>query len=290
MAVVPVSDGLNSDEARMVKVLAANQLVAGIGSTEVRGGAPSGWVWAQLGRSEAMSLVPAELHGAFRHRGGVSDRTAPAVATQIDTTGSPVQFRATRRIAADAIEKFEGWLGYRLPEDYRDFLIATNGGLPSEAAVVPGCGLLVDQPLFGLAAADRMQDLAYANLWLRDRFTTDFLAVGYVQGGLLVLQTRGDRAGSVWFWDDDDRRDDERYGTDAICRDLLMLCAPDFGVFLATLSGVPQTLARRASEAARRATLVRPDGMGAALPRSRRPEWLIELQNVAQPDPSAPLR
>ena len=36
--------------------------------------------------------------------------------------------------------------------------------------------------------------------------------IAQVQGGLLLVQLRGTAPGSVWYWDDDDPADDDRYG------------------------------------------------------------------------------
>jgi hypothetical protein len=295
-ALVTVPDpavDLSSADLRLFRVTVASQLVSAWVEPDatIPGGAPSGWVWAHLGRSRTMALVPAELHGAFRHRGGVGDHGVETTSPEYAAATGTVPIRPTRRLATDALDKFEGWLGYRLPEAYRDFLAATNGGRPAQAAVPAGSRFVVDQPLFGLATEDRMQDLAYANLWFRDRLSPDFLATGYVQGGLLVLRVRGDGAGSVWHWDDDDRRDDERYGSDVICRDLLRPGAADFAEFRSRLAPIPPGLTALADQAIASGTaaLIRSDALGAALPRSRRPPWISRLAAVAQPDPSAPL-
>ncbi|GIH16553.1 SMI1/KNR4 family protein [Rugosimonospora africana] len=298
--IAPVPRGFTVDEARLVDVLIANRLVAGAiagaaGWEYAADRAPAGWIWAHLGATRHLALVPAELHAAFRHRGGVSGMrvTVPGrgllTGKLVDDTGAPVPVRPVRTVAEDAVGKLEGWLGYRLPDGYREFLAATNGGLPLAGAVVPGTGLLLDQPLFGLATEDRMQDLAYANLWLRDRLTRDFLAVGYVQGGLLAVKVRGHDAGSVWYWDDDDSRDDERYEPAVICRDLLVRCAANFPELLAGLSTVPPSLSAVADRAIEhgRAELFRPDGVGDALPKARRPPWLTLLENVPTWDPTA---
>jgi hypothetical protein len=287
--VAPVPPGLSVDEARLIDVLIANRLLARALSPSaalpVDGATPAGWVWAHVGNTRDVALVPADLHAAFRHRGGVSTMRLDVAARGLLTTdrGAAVRFQAVRTVAEDALVKFEDWLGTRLPAGYREHLRATNGGVPTSPGVWPGAGFLVDQPLFGLAAEDRAQDLAQVNTWLGDRLTTDFLAIGHVQGGLLAVKVRGDAAGSVWFWDDDDPRDDERYEAPVICGDLLVRCAEDFPAFVAALSTVPAELTRIADGAVRagRAELLTPDGMGAALPRTRRPGWLRALAPAA---------
>jgi len=283
----PVPRGLSIDEARLVDVLAANRLLAGAGFADrdpADDRTPAGWIWAHLGASRELALVPAELHLAFRHRGGISglrpderrrgpsasepnepsEPSEPSEPNEPSEPGRPLRLRAVRTVADDAIRKF-----------------ATNGGVPTTAGVAHVAGFLVDQPFFALAAYDRAQDLAYVNTILGDRLTGDFLAVGQVQGGLLAVQVRGWDSGSVWYWDDDDPRDDERYEASVICRDLLLRCADDFPAFLARLTTVPPRLVGIVE-----AELVAPDGMGAALPRSRRPAWLRSAPDVRPAAPS----
>ncbi len=294
MVTVPSAPpGLSANQVRVFRVVTANQLIAAATSAMTPAGcAPAGWVWAHLGRTEAaasviMALVPAELHGAFRHRGAVADIPAPnpgAPGSGTDASApAPVAIRPAGTVSAEAVAAFESWLGYRLPDSYRDFLAATNGGRPAGAATLAGSGIVADQPWFGLAAPDRMHDVAYANLWMRDRLAPGYLAIGYVQGGLLVLRARGEDAGSVWHWDDDDRRDDERYQPDIICRDLLRPCAPDVADLCKRLSPVPDRLLALAARsiASGAAKLVPSEGMGAALPRSHRPEWVSRLASEA---------
>jgi hypothetical protein len=288
----PAPHGWTGDEARILRVVTANRLLATLArdTDAIPDGAPPGWVWAHLGRSETLALVPAELHGAFRHRGGTSDHGVPP-GSGIRDAGAAVALRRSRTVTDDAVAKFEDWLGYRLPDGYRDLLAESNGGIPARAAVLPTGGVLVDQPLFGLAAADRMFDLAYANLWLRDRLTADFLAIGYAQGGLLILKVRGAGAGSVWHWDDDDARDDDRYGPDVICRDLLRPLAGDIHQFRSTLSEVPSTMTGYADESIRSgaARPVPSEAIGAALPRTHRRPWVTALTSGAPADlPGSP--
>ena len=280
---------LSRTEARVVDVLTASRLLAPVLAAatprppaEARpatGGAPPGWIWAHLPEPRDLALVPADLHAAFRHRGGSSTAGAggPGLGAGLGGAGGVrVEFQPVRTVAEAALEKLEGWLGYRLPEAYREFLRTTNGGLPIAAGVHAAAGFVVDQPLFGLAATDRMRDVAHANLWFGDRFTAEFLAIGHVQGGLLAIKVKDPHPGSIWFWDDDDPRDDERYQAPVICRDLLVRVADDVDGFLAGLSTAPAPLAAAVDRLLRddATELFAPDGMGAALPSARRPAWL----------------
>ncbi len=132
----------------------------------------------------------------------------------------------------------------------------------------PGFGFVADQPFFGMARQDWLQDLAYANAWFGDRLTSDFLAVGYVQGGLIVIRVRGGGEGSVWYWDDDDSRATDRDTADDVCQRLLHPCADDFVAFWQELIELPRSLRELAAH--NLAVMVVPEGMGVSLPASRR--------------------
>jgi hypothetical protein len=272
----PPPSGLGTDELRVVDATAANQALAASGEPLYAGGeagrTPAGWTWAFLAGTRQAALVPAELHGAFRHLGGRGTlglarhrRGLPA------RNGHTVRFGFAERLAPAAVDKVEERLGFPLPVGYRTFLAATNGGYPLVPAVHPDHGFVLDQRLFGLARRDRLHDLVYANGWFADRLTDEFLAIGYLQGGLLAVRVAEPGAGSVWYYDDDDPRDDARYGAAEVCDRLLYKCADTFSDFLAALDTVPDQLIRAAAVAAGRSTVIRPDGLGAHLPANRRP-------------------
>jgi hypothetical protein len=178
----------------------------------------------------------------------------------------------THRLHTDAVTKVEEHLGYPLPPAYRAFLIATNGGRPAVPAVHPRFGFLADQPFFGLVRGDPLQTLQYANDWFTDRLTPDHLAIGYVQGGLIVLRVHGPDTGSVWYLDDDDPRDADDYGPEEICARLLHRCADDVDAFWDALRVAPYSLRRLAAEVVAQgaARAVAVDGAGAGLPRTHR--------------------
>ncbi|MBX6354281.1 MAG: HNH endonuclease [Micromonosporaceae bacterium] len=257
----PASPDLGVDEARVLDVLRASEA---LGTPT-----PAGWTWAHLGRTRRIALVPVELHGAFRHLGGVSTGGADRRRRGLPgTSGGPPSILVTERLSSDAVAKVEEHLGYALPPAYRDFLARTNGGRPATPAVHPGFGFLVDQPFFGLSRQDWMQDLVYANAWFGDRLTADFLAVGYVQGGLIAVRVRGGDEGSVWYWDDDDPRDRDELTAEEICARLLHRVADDFTAFWTALRDVPEAL--RALAAAGPARLLDDPRIGTALPTRRR--------------------
>jgi hypothetical protein len=136
-----------------------------------------------------------------------------------------------------------------------------------------GFGFLVDQPFFGLGRPDRLQELWYINGWLRDRLTPDYLAIGYVQGGLLAVNCADD-VDSVWYLDDDDPRAVDGEDAAHICATALRRCADDIRQFWAALRTPPhlRELAVGLVESGQ-ARAVRPALAGGALPANRRADW-----------------
>jgi hypothetical protein len=268
-------DGTGIDEARVLDVLTANASASRANhplwtNSPAGSGTPAGWTWAHVARSRQLALVPAELHAAFRHLGGVStgdtDRHRRGLPAE---PGPPPPIRFSERLDAAALDKVEERLGYRLPAAYRSFLARTNGGRPAWPAVHPGFGFVVDQPLFGLAQRDWLQDLLYANAWLGDRMAPHWLAIGHVQGGLLAVRVHGGDEGSVWYRDDDDPRDLDD-PVPARPERLLHRCAETFAAFWRALRPVPQALQAAARTRASRAALLAPAELGASLPATRR--------------------
>jgi hypothetical protein len=267
----PSSPDLGVAETRVLRVLTANHAVAATGDPLWTGGepyaTPAGWTWAHLPRDRYLGLVPVELHGAFRHVGGVSTGNADRRRAGLPTgDGPPPPLRYGQRLDEPVLVAIEQRLGTRLNAAYRDFLARTNGAAPVRPAVHPGHGFIVDQPFFGLARPDRLQDLVQANASFTDRLTGDFLAIGYVQGGLLAIRIRGGDEGSIWYWDDDDHRDRDGYTADDVSARLLHRCADDFDGFWLGVREVPRELRSLALANAPGATLAFPPGLGAGLP------------------------
>ncbi len=272
VALPPLTPELGVDEARVVDVLAAS-LVARAGGDPLWDGVvgtPPGWTWAHLARTRHLALVPVELHASFRHLGGVSTggagRTRRGVAAG---AGPPPRIAVAERLSDAAVLAAEEILGVRLPPAYRDFLARTNGGAPVEPAVHPGFGFVLDQPLFGFRA-DRTQDLGYANAWFGDRLTDEWLAIGYVHGGLLTLKVRGDDVGAVGYLDDDDPRDRDEFRPADVSLLLMHRLAGDFASFWSALRAVPDDLRDLAASAAAGAEAQWSAGLGAFRPASHR--------------------
>jgi len=278
----PPPPNASSDEVRVVDVLAANALLAG--DPDSPPSTLDGWTWAHLGMTRRMALLPVEAHAAFRHAGGVA--TLTGIATRAGdgvpaggapgptgvAAARPVSFIDAGAAAEQDLADLEQAIGAPLPPGYREFLVATNGGRPAVPAIHPGFGFVADQSWFGFGRQDWFRNLGYVRQWLGDRFTTDFLPVCHVQGGTLAIRIRGRDTGSVWYYDDDDPRDDDSYDVGVVTARLLRRCADDLPGFLDSLRPVPAEwwqAARRLS-ADGRARLVRGPDQGLALPADRR--------------------
>jgi A nuclease of the HNH/ENDO VII superfamily with conserved WHH/SMI1 / KNR4 family (SUKH-1) len=239
---------LGIDEIRVLDVLAANMVMADDPLWRDSTGTPAGWCWAHIGLTRRLALVPAELHAAHRHGGGV--RTLHGAGSHRglwdDSPGVRVGTGPGDEVPDELLDGLERLLEYALPASYRQYLAETNGAAPAQPAVLPGFGFIADQPLFGLARVDQHQDLAFVREWLTDRFTPDLLPIGYVQGGILTIAVSGPDAGSVWYWDDDDARDLAAYGPVEIRDRLLHRCADTFDDFRRALVRPPRILEDRA--------------------------------------------
>jgi hypothetical protein len=273
VALPPVIADLTVEESRIVDVCTAIALTRHLDDPLWTGtvGTPPGWTWAHVAQTRHLALVPVELHASFRHLGGVSVGASRVAGRGLAArSGSAPRILVTERLAPDAVALGEEILRVRLPQAYRDFLGRTNGAGPATPAVLPGFGFLLDQPLFGFRD-DRTQDVSYANAWFGDRLTDEWLAIGYLQGGLLTLKVRGDDVGAIGYLDDDDARDRDSFTAEDVCARLMHRVADDFAAFWTALRPVPDELAELATGAIHGARLDFPEGIGALLPPSHRP-------------------
>ena len=146
-------------------------------------------------------------------------------------------------VSEQQVRDVEEELGYRLPGSYRTFLKAAGGCAPKGVALDPELGLLIDQPFFTVRDDAAVNDLVYVNKCLRDHLTKDYLAIGYIQGGILAVKVKGEGAGSVWFCAYDDARDGDRWdGPADRVAELLLPCGDSLDAFLLRLAGNPPEL------------------------------------------------
>ena len=278
---------LTVDELRVIGVLAANRAMLGrdpLWSVGVDLGTgvvatPAGWCWAHLpvlqaGEPGRLALVPVELHGAYRHGGGL--RTLPVDWSRRGLRGDdppvPVGVSAGDEVPGDLLDALETLLDTPLPPVYRRYLADTNGAGPAAPGVLAHHGFVADQPLFGLARADRHQDISASAELFADRLPPELLAIGYVQGGLLAVSLSGPDADTVWYLDDDDPRDDENLDPGRIATGLLHRCADHLDEFWSALHRPARALVDRATElvASGAARVVRDELAGSSLPAAAR--------------------
>jgi hypothetical protein len=280
---------LTVDENRLVAVLAANLALARAGQDPLwtdPGRTPVGWCWAHApaGHGRTLALVPAELHGSFRHGGAIWATGTGPRGVRFDP-GSPLAAPAEDPVPEDILRLAEQLLGQPLPPVYRRYLGASNGAGPAGAAILAPNGFLIDGPLFGLGRDDHQFDLTADQEWVRDRLTPDFLPIGFVQGGLLALKIAGEDTDSIWYLDDDDPRDREGFGPAQVSAHLLQRCADSIDALWAALARPPAALVARAQKLVERRLVVdvRDDTVGASLPPRMRAPWQPTTPSRADP-------
>ncbi|MFD6419927.1 SMI1/KNR4 family protein [Streptomyces sp. NPDC060194] len=244
-------EGFGIDELRLTDYVSANAALHAEGhelwASVDPVATPHGWTWHHVAGSRRMELVPVEVKALLRHHGGLATAdvdqdkrgTRPLQETRPAHFGLP---RAGLAVTEGQVRDLEEDLGYRLPGGYRSFLKAAGGCAPVGAALDAELGLLVDQPFLTVRDQAAVNDLSYANKCLRDHLTKDYLAVAFVQGGLLAVKVRGAGAGSVWFSAYDDVRDRPEWSMPERVERLLLPCGADFDEFLGRLAGSPPEL------------------------------------------------
>ncbi|WP_415952791.1 HNH endonuclease [Streptomyces sp. KLOTTS4A1] len=247
-------EGFGVDELRLTDYVSANAAMSAQGhdlwDTIPAVATPHGWTWHHVPGTRRLELVPAEVKALLRHHGGLA--TAPVDQGKRGTRPlqepRPAHFglpKAAVAVTEQQLLGVEEDLGYRLPGAYRAFLKAAGGCAPVGAALDAELGLLIDQPFFTVREEAAVNDLVYVNKCLRDHLTKDYLGVAFVQGGILAVKVKGERAGSVWFCAYDDARDSgETAGWSPAERveRLLLPCGEDFDAFLTRLAGNPPEL------------------------------------------------
>lgn len=99
------------------------------------------------------------------------------------------------------IASFESALGATLPAAYRQFLLTTNGGAPSERnAEISGKHSVVVHVLKSIDDPEDSVRLTPTPEYAADFPSLDLLEIGYdAFGNRILLAVRGARVGEVWF-------------------------------------------------------------------------------------------
>ncbi len=280
---VPASTSMN--QQRVIDVLTANEFMARTGdplwtrADDGVPGTPAGWLWRHL-PDRRMALLPAEIAIDLRNAGGIATTFAPATErTPLPVSGpAPVDVVSASSVPEARLAEIEAQAGL-LPGGYRAFLARHGAARLATAAVHPSHGFVVDQPFFGADGEPGLPSVTEAIAQAADRFTGDFLPIAPVQGGLLLLRLRDPDAGSIWYWDDDDPRDDQRLSSAEIAQRLLIRCADDIQSFLTDLVSLETSLVSPAVTAVdvRKVRATSVPNMGASLlPDQRRPRLTYE--------------
>ncbi len=109
------------------------------------------------------------------------------------------------KIEIDDVVKLELEFNLNLPEDYKEFLLKFNGGLPwLDEYVVDGfyeeyCGI---QVLYGIGREIQSSCLDYNIKAYRERINNDLIPIGCSgTNDAICLAIKGNSYGSVYFWD-----------------------------------------------------------------------------------------
>ncbi|HEV7369455.1 SMI1/KNR4 family protein [Arenibaculum sp.] len=125
---------------------------------------------------------------------------------------------------------FEADLGFTLPEDYRDFLLAHNGGTPVPSTFVSAReGEDRIESLYGLH--DGPDHLRLDEMWgiYRRRLPRGVLPVGDDPfGNAICIALAGRHRGRIYFWDHEREPEDDPF-------EALTALADGFTAFLASL-------------------------------------------------------
>ncbi|MFD9421402.1 MULTISPECIES: HNH endonuclease [unclassified Streptomyces] len=211
----PMPPGLGIDEARVTDVLASNIAAAGTGdplyANAPETATPRGWTWHHDPLERRFLLLPVDVKNNMVHHGGVAtmraNRARTGLWSPVAQPRVPAVMRTGSGLSDGDLSHLESkYLEHRLPESYRTFMIENGGGPPEHAIVHPDLGFVLDQQFFNLYGDPDPYDLLDNAVMMADRLTAEYLPIAWVQGGALVLKTRGTEPGSILYWDNDDRR------------------------------------------------------------------------------------
>ena len=145
---------------------------------------------------------------------------------------------------ADVLEKLETLLKCRLPEDYRAFLLSTNGGSiangylwfrPNDEDVADGVGLDV---IGGLRDEEPMSLLKAIDVYQGEfaRIPLDLVWVAAdLFGNAICLGLNGVHRGRIYFWDHESEPDQDQWDGTVETAGNITLLADSFTEFAAGL-------------------------------------------------------
>ena len=114
-------------------------------------------------------------------------------------------------LSADEIGRFEKQHGIVLPQEYRQFLLQSNGGAPiPDGFDVPGWAHKASgmQRFFGIRKGD-INDLDRVCEVYNERVPSDLLPIASDSfGNVIAIGIKGKRRGKIYFWDHEDELDE----------------------------------------------------------------------------------
>jgi hypothetical protein len=113
----------------------------------------------------------------------------------------------------DEIHQFEARRGLVLPAEYKQFLLKSNGGMPThDCFVIPGFhghGSSLNS-FYGIHDDAPHHQLDRALKTYQDRVPDDLIPIAYDAGGnVICIGWTGERLGKIYFWDHEDEIDEE---------------------------------------------------------------------------------
>lgn len=134
------------------------------------------------------------------------------------------------------IVAFEQRIGHSLPDDYRLFLLAVNGGQPDIGNTLSDSCLV--NTLFSLNDPEGASNLEMR--WQHARRLPDFpspdlLFIGSAEGSSILLSIAGEHRGEVWLQLHDERPSGSNPRVDPFRRRDMQKIADSFAAFMASL-------------------------------------------------------
>jgi len=102
-----------------------------------------------------------------------------------------------KKISEKDIQKLEDIIGFKLPADYRKFLLVNNGGEPEPNEFdIPG-----ENNSSGVNEFLNVEEIKKQKKKLGNRLVDSSWPIAYAEGGNLVCITVGKKEGAIYFWD-----------------------------------------------------------------------------------------
>jgi hypothetical protein len=155
-------------------------------------------------------------------------------------TSWPPMDRRGPIVAEKDVRALEEIVGARLPDDYRAFLLAVNGGRTTEDHVqfTVRNGESNLNSLYSVAETETARDLAWHAKMMRERLPREVIPIGYDDfGSAVCVVLAGERRGEVWFFDTlNERPEDANPRVEWFKRRDMVRLASSFREFMGSLT------------------------------------------------------